>query len=308
MSVSEVTTEATTIHVFHSDRQSSPQEEVIVSLALNQVDYAVERKKSLHARYYFGIVFFIMNLVAWFFRDYGQSVLPWIHYIKVCGSEGDDCFHSLGVLRIFFLVMFLTTVKTRKLCEGRNSWHSGWWEFKSVLLLVSMALSFCFPSELVQIYGDIAHIGAGIFLLLQLVSVIHFITWWNKYWTPDEERRQRCSLGIIVATLFYVASICGIVYLYTSYASRASCSLNLFFITWTALLLAVMMVISLNSKVNRGLLSSGIMASYIVFLCWTAIRSNVAELVIMEILTNATVRFSFNPLQTAVILLTLHLH
>ncbi|KAH7836218.1 hypothetical protein Vadar_033761 [Vaccinium darrowii] len=27
-----------------------------------------------------------------------------------------------------------------------------------------------------------------------------------------------------------------------------------------------------NSEVNRGLLSSGIMASYIVFLCWSAIR------------------------------------
>lgn len=46
---------------------------------VNKVDYAVERKKSLHARYYFGILFFIMNLVAWFFRDYGQNVLPWIH-------------------------------------------------------------------------------------------------------------------------------------------------------------------------------------------------------------------------------------
>ena len=55
--------------------------------------------------------------------------------------------------QIFFLVMFLTTVKTRKLCEHQNLWHSGWWEVKSVLLLVSMALPFFFPSELVQIYG-----------------------------------------------------------------------------------------------------------------------------------------------------------
>ncbi|TKY53626.1 Serine incorporator 3 [Spatholobus suberectus] len=284
MSASEVTAEATAVHVNLRDTQSMLEEEVIASLELKKVHYAVERKKSLQARYYFGIIFLIMNLVAWFFRDYGQSVLPFIHYIKVCGNEGDDCFHSLGVLRvslgcyIFFLVMFLTTVKTRKLCEGRNLWHSGWWEVKSVLLFVSMALPFFFPSELVQIYGEIARIGAGIFLLLQLVSVIHFITWWNKYWTPDEERKQRCFLGLFMSTLFYVASICGIVYLYTSYASRISCSLNLFFVTWTAILLAVMMIVSLNSKVNRGLLSSGIMASYIVFLCWSAIRSEPATI------------------------------
>nr|KYP73604.1 Serine incorporator 3 [Cajanus cajan] len=278
MSASEVTAEATAVHVNLRDSQSVLQEEVIASLELNKVDYAMERKKSLRARYYFGIIFLIMNLVAWFFRDYGHSVLPFIHYIKVCGSEGDDCFHSLGVLRIFFSVMFLTTVKTRKLCEHRNWWHSGWWEVKSVLLIVSMALPFFFPSEIVQIYGEVARIGAGIFLLLQLVSVIHFITWWTKYWTPEEERKQRCSLGLLMSTLFYVASICGIVYLYESYASRISCSLNLFFITWTVILLAAMMVISLNSKVNRGLLSSGIMASYIVFLCWCAIRSEPATI------------------------------
>ncbi|XP_019465196.1 PREDICTED: serine incorporator 3 isoform X3 [Lupinus angustifolius] len=174
--------------------------------------------------------------------------------------------------------MFLSTVKTRKLFEGQNSWHSGWWELKSVLLVVSMALPFFFPSQIIQIYGEIARIGAGIFLLLQLVSVVHFITWWNKYWIPNEERKQRCFLGLFMSTLFYVASICGVVYMYTTYASRSSCSLNIFFITWTAILLAVMLVVSLHSKVNRGLLSSGIMASYIVFLCWCAIRSEPATL------------------------------
>lgn len=52
-----------------------------------------------------------------------------------------------------------------------------------------------------------------------------------------------------MSTMFYIAAICGIVYMYTAYASRSSCYLNIFFITWTAILLAVMMVISLNSKV-----------------------------------------------------------
>ncbi|ESW17422.1 hypothetical protein PHAVU_007G238300 [Phaseolus vulgaris] len=282
MSASEVTTEATAAHANLRDTESVLQVEVVSYLELNRVDYAVGRKKSLRARYYFGIIFLIMNFIAWFFRDYGQGVLPFIHYIKVCGKEGEDCFHALGVLRvslgcyIFFLVMLVTTVKTRKLHEQRNLWHSGKWEVKSIILLVSMALPFFFPSELVQIYGEVARIGAGIFLLLQLVSVIQFITWWNNYWTPDQERKQRCSFGLLMSTLFYVASICGIVYLYTSYAPSTSCSLNLFFITWTAILLAAMMVISLHSKVNRGLLSSGIMASYIVFLCWCAMRSEPA--------------------------------
>ena len=79
MSASGVTSEATALHVHASDRQNVPEEEIHSSIGLKKVDYAVERKKSLQARYYFGIIFLIMNLVAWFFRDYGQSVIPWAH-------------------------------------------------------------------------------------------------------------------------------------------------------------------------------------------------------------------------------------
>lgn len=58
-----------------------------------------------------------------------------------------------------------------------------------------------------------------------------------------------CSLGLFMSTLFYISSICGIVLMYPFYAQRLSCTLNIFFITWTAILLIVMMVVSLHSKV-----------------------------------------------------------
>ncbi|XP_010264010.1 PREDICTED: serine incorporator 3 isoform X2 [Nelumbo nucifera] len=243
--------------------------------------YSIERKKSLQARYVYGFIFLLTNLIAWFFRDYGHKILPELHYIKACGNGGNDCFHTMGVLRvslgcfIFFLLMFLTTCKTRKLYGTRNIWHSRWWSLKFILLMISLAVPFFFPLSFIELYGEAARIGAGTFLLLQLISVIEFITWWNNYWMPDPER-QSCFLGLIMSTIFYVASICGILLMYLLYAPRASCTLNIFFITWTAILLTVMMVISLHSKVNRGLLSSGIMASYIVFLCWSAIRSEPA--------------------------------
>ncbi|XP_038995770.1 serine incorporator 3-like [Hibiscus syriacus] len=121
--------------------------------------------------------------------------------------------------------------------------------------------------------GEVARIGARVFLLLQLVSVIEFIRWWNKYWAPDEQSKKSiCSIALFTSTVFYVASIYGIVSMYYFYAPKGSCSLNIFFITWTFILVIVMMAMSLHSKVNRGLLSSGIMAAYVVFLCWSAVR------------------------------------
>ncbi|XP_052188558.1 uncharacterized protein LOC127798940 [Diospyros lotus] len=243
---------------------------------------SAQRKKSLRARYLYGIIFLLSNLIAWCVRDYGQKLSSELHYLKACGIGGYDCAHTMGVLRvslgcfIFFFVMFLTTSNTSKLYEARNRWHSRLWSLKCILLIASLTIPFLFPSDFIQLYGELARIGAGIFLILQLISIIEFITWWNNYWMPDERRNKSCFLGLFASTVFYIASVCGIGVMYSLYAPRPSCTLNIFFITWTAVLLVVMMVISLHSKVNRGILSSGIMASYAVFLCWSAIRSEPA--------------------------------
>ncbi|CAN1278825.1 Probable serine incorporator [Linum perenne] len=209
-------------------------------------DYSMAKRKSLRARYVYCIIFLITNLKAWFFRDYGQQVLSRFNYIKACGVDGEHCCQTLGVLRVF-------------------------------ILIVSMAAPFFFPSNHIQVYGELARVGAGVFLVLQLVSVIEFITWWNNYWMPDEGKNQNCSFGLFMSTIIYIASFSGILGMYIFYGHRLECALNIFFITWTAVLLTVMMAISLHSKVNRGLLSTGIMASYLIFLCWSAIRSEPAS-------------------------------
>ncbi|KAM6544780.1 hypothetical protein CsatB_025516 [Cannabis sativa] len=267
--------EDTRIHVIVASASAA----ATTSSAQKSMDFVLEKKKSMRARYAYGIIFLIPNLCAWIVRDYGQMIQPQLHYLKSCGSNGRDCVHTLGVLRvsfgcfIYFFVMFLTTFRTRKLFENRNAWHSGWWTSKFFMLIVSLVVPIFFPSDFIQLYGELARVGAGIFLLLQLISVIQFINWWNKYWMRDEEQKQSCSLGLFMSTLFYIASVCGLVYMFASYGTKSSCSLNIFFISWTGILLIVMMAISLHSKVNRGLLSSGIMASYVIYLCWSALRS-----------------------------------
>lgn len=67
-----------------------------------------------------------------------------------------------------------------------------------------------------------------------------------------------CSLGLFMSTLFYIASMGGMAFMYSSYGMKLSCALNIFFITWTVILLVVMMVISLHSKVYISLLNTSI--------------------------------------------------
>lgn len=75
--------------------------------------------------------------------------------------------------------MFLCTAGTSKLNERRDLWHSGRWPAKVVLIIFLMVLPFFIPSVVIQIYGDIAQFGAGVFLMIHLVSIISFITWLN---------------------------------------------------------------------------------------------------------------------------------
>lgn len=60
-----------------------PREEVPESLEHKRINYMAERKRSLRARYAYGIIFLITNLWAWFVRDYAQRVLPELHCMQL---------------------------------------------------------------------------------------------------------------------------------------------------------------------------------------------------------------------------------
>ncbi|CDY37743.1 BnaA04g19250D [Brassica napus] len=261
------------------DLEAAQLDDLIREIEQKSLFYHQEKKKLLRARYIYGTIFLIINLCAWFIRDYAQKALTLLPHVSSCGPEGSHCFHTLGVLRvslgcfIFFLIMFLSTWNTMKLHQAQNTWHSDNWSFKFLLLVSVMVASFFIPQLYIQIYGEIARVGAGIFLGLQLISVIEFITWWNNYWMPNNQSKQSCSFGFVMSIVFYIGSVCGIAVMYYFYVASTACALNIFFISLTVILLIIMMVMSLHSKVKSSLMSSGIMASYIVFLCWSAIRS-----------------------------------
>lgn len=42
----------------------------------NNVKCSIRKKKSLRARYAYGVIFLLTNVIAWLFRDYGERILP----------------------------------------------------------------------------------------------------------------------------------------------------------------------------------------------------------------------------------------
>lgn len=234
------------------------------------------------ARYVYGLIFLVANLLAWAVRDYGTDILTEMRRLKGC-KGGIKCLGAEGVLRVsfgcfmFYFIMFLSTAGTSKFNERRELWHSGWWSAKMFMMLVLIVLPFLLPSEVISLYGEVAHFGAGVFLLIQLVSIISFITWLNDC-CQSEKNADRCHIHVmLIATTAYVVCILGIILMYIWYTPEPSCLLNIFFITWTLVLLQLMTSVSLHPKVNAGFLTPGLMGLYVVFLCWSAIRSEPPE-------------------------------
>lgn len=56
--------------------EASLVEAMVPAQEQRRFDFPVERRRSLRARYYYGMIFLFSNLVAWFVRDYGQKTLP----------------------------------------------------------------------------------------------------------------------------------------------------------------------------------------------------------------------------------------
>ncbi|XP_061366479.1 uncharacterized protein LOC133309700 isoform X2 [Gastrolobium bilobum] len=237
----------------------------------------------LMARYAYGLIFLFSNLLAWAARDELSSLGALTKRKGLKGFKfGKDYLGADGVLRVslgcfmFYMIMFWSTAGTSKLKQARDTWHSGWWSVKIILWVAVTIFPFLLPSELIELYGEIAHFGAGVFLLIQLISIIRFITWLNDFFASGKYS-QRWHIHIVLfASSSHLICLVGIILMFIWYAPQPSCLLNIFFIAWTLVLLQLMTSVSLHPKVNAGILSPGLMGLYIVFLCWSAIRSEPA--------------------------------
>ncbi|MBA0731820.1 hypothetical protein Gogos_015943 [Gossypium gossypioides] len=188
------------------------------------------------ARYVYGLIFLASNLLAWAVRDYGRNAFPEMERLKNC-QGGRGCLGAEGVLRRH-MAFRMVVLQDRSLdCLDGNRVLSAYFY----------------------------HTDIRVFLLVQLVSVISFITWLNDCCQSDKTE-DKCHIHVmLLATAAYIICIVGIIMMYVWYAPEPSCLLNIFFITWTLVLIQLMTSVSLHPKVRtqtspdceRGYLNSG---------------------------------------------------
>ncbi|GJP50082.1 hypothetical protein CLOM_g9224 [Closterium sp. NIES-68] len=229
------------------------------------------------AKYVYGLLFLFALVLMWCLRDFGQAALMHLPSFKECKPGDQACTATTVVLctglgmSLFFALMSVTTLGARVDGGGRDTWHSGWWPPKLLLWAGLLGVTACLPLGVLSIYGYVAVAGAAIFVVIQLVSMLNFVFVWNDTWQADKKWHV---WGAVVTGTCYVALAAAAVLMFIFFAPSSSCSLNISFICSLLILVLILTLVCLLPAVeSAGLLSTGVMAVYFAFLCWSAIMS-----------------------------------
>jgi hypothetical protein len=245
------------------------------------------------AKWMFFVGFVLEAIVSWVFRDYSDKIFKDIKGLDKCLGidEQDKYFSGVGacvgkgaVLRIsfgtflFFAVHFVTLIGVTRKSNWRRLFHTGCWPLQLTLWLLLIVACFFMPNSIYSGYGQFAKIAAGVFLVL---VVILFVDWFYMIneWLLERSDQAFARLALVLGSLiFYLGSIVALGFMYKYYAPKASCGVNITFITLTIVGAIIYTAVSLSPwrPQSAGLFTSGSIFVYCSYLCWGALSSQPA--------------------------------
>ncbi|CAF0865690.1 unnamed protein product [Rotaria sordida] len=256
-------------------------------------------RNSIATRLAYGILLLISMIISWIFLIPGlANTLAKIPALCKGGTVGGveifqgqiSCEKVVGYLSVyriqfslacFFFVMMILMLCVKRSKDPRSGIQNGFWLFKILIIIGICIGAFFIPNQgfapTLMVIGSIC---GFIFILVQLILLIDFAHSWNESWVAKGEegsKKHYCGL-IFFTTAFYILSIAAIILLYIYFASKPSCSLNIFFVTINFILCIIVSIVSVlpvvqNYHSTSGLLQSSFVTLYVIFLTWSAITS-----------------------------------
>ncbi|GAX84985.1 hypothetical protein CEUSTIGMA_g12406.t1 [Chlamydomonas eustigma] len=235
------------------------------------------------AKWFYLCGFIITSVLTWILRDYANH---WFEnntasfalcrdsaYAGVCGGQevairisfANFCYFALHAVVLMF-------IKQEE--DPRTQLHGSFWLWKALLWSGVLVGFFFVPSQALFGYAQVARIGSGIFLVLQLVLLIHFLYEVNE-WLVSKEERWSWALLVLGAFVAFTLGLLLIGLSYYYFAPSGDCSMNMFFITWSIIImLALIGVLFIPNKAQTaGLMTSGAVFLYCSFLLYSALNS-----------------------------------
>lgn len=248
------------------------------------------------SKYIYLIGFTLTAILTWVLRDNsGEWFVEHIGAFDYCsGPTAAACGGKMIAIRISFanFVFFgfhaLALLWCTREEDPRVGFHTSCWIPKFLAWGGIIVGFFFIPSGAAVVYSQVARFGSGLFLIFQMIDLINFFYIVNEWLVAKDSRFSWIVLvgGSVLSIAGGVAFI-GASYAY--YAPHASCSLNIFFITWSLILVMVMIAVLFvpNRTATAGLLTSGSAILYCNWLLFSALNSEPPSSCVVGIGTGA---------------------
>ncbi|KAI9592049.1 TMS membrane protein tumor differentially expressed protein [Syncephalis fuscata] len=224
---------------------------------------------SIATRVGYALLFLVNSVISWFMlSDWAIVHLRNLFhgYLELNCAEG-YCYgviavHRMGfALALFHIILGCSMIGVHNTRDKRAQIQNGWWGPKLFLWTGLVAISFFLPNEFHMFWGNyIALIGAGIFILLQLILLVSFAhDWCERCLYNYEDHGLRHWLYILVGSTvgLFLFSVVTTILLYVFFAP-SGCSFNQFLISFNLVLCVFVVLLSVHPKVQDVFPKSGV--------------------------------------------------
>lgn len=232
------------------------------------------------ARYIYCIQFLLVLILTWILRDYGHEMIdkiPWIAR-QLIVKQSDQWYSEQMVNRIsissfsYFGCLVILTYFSKSKRNICSKIQNNFWFIKFLFWLFLIAVSFCYPVNIIENYYLVTYFGSSLFLLIQIILFIDFLYLLNQK-LLDLDDNNGIYLMSFLTILCYCLSIGLVIYLYQYYVSD-NCILSNIFLMSVLLLGGLYSVLTIMPKIEHGsLFPSSIMFLYNLYLCYSSFQS-----------------------------------
>lgn len=237
-------------------------------------------------------------VLFWFASVVIESVgLGWTRVQCDLGSDDDtvveECMHSSAVYRICSTVVVVLSV------QGLFSLvylqiHDSYWIIK-ILFCVGASAGLLVPAADFfddSAFKNIARIGGFIFIIFLQTILLDFAYYWKESWLDSSSIAGRVTnatmrgsdlaacmksfwlAALAIFSLVYIAIFVVAMAVLLSFFGGSDCSDNESVISISLVMMVAALVIQLFLTSNGSIIASGILASYVAYLTYTAVSLN----------------------------------
>uniref|UniRef100_A0A8B9Z7E7 Serine incorporator 5 n=1 Tax=Buteo japonicus TaxID=224669 RepID=A0A8B9Z7E7_9AVES len=220
-----------------------------------------------------------------------------IHSLET--SAGEMCEKLVGYSAVykvcfgmacFFFLFFLFTIKINSSKSCRAYIHNGFWLVKLILLAAMCSGAFFIPDQdtFLNAWRYVGATGGFLFIAIQLILLVEFAHKWNKNWyvlskTAGANHKQMWNgLLALVTLILYSVAVAALILMALFYTRSEGCMYNKVLIGVNGGLCLFVSLVAIspcvqNRQPHSGLLQSGVISCYVMYLTFSALSSKPPE-------------------------------